>query len=45
MTLGLVILGLMIFVIINVRKLKLFRGHMFSYAVKIRLWILNIMYQ
>ena len=42
--LGLVILGLMIFVVINVRKLKLFRGHIFSNAVKIMLFILDTQY-
>ena len=42
--LGLVILGHMIFVIINIRKLKLFRGHMFSNAVKIMLFILDTQY-
>ena len=35
------ILGLVIFVIIKSRKLKLFRGHPFSNAVKIMLFILD----
>ena len=38
-TLGLVILGIMIFIIINARKLKLFRGHLFSNTVKVILFI------
>ena len=43
-TLSLVILGLMVFLIINIRKLKLLRGHMFSNAVKIMLFISNTQY-
>ena len=43
-TLELVILGLRIFVIVNIRKLKLFRGHMFSNAVKIMMLILDTQY-
>ena len=43
-TLGLVILGLMIFVITNVRKLKLLRGHTFPNTVKIMLFILDTQY-
>ena len=35
--LSLSILGILIFIIINARKLKLFRGHLFSNAVKIML--------
>ena len=35
------ILGLILFVIIKSRKLKLFRGHLFSNAVKIMLFILD----
>ena len=38
-TLGLVILGIIIFIVINIRKLKLFRGHLFSNAVKVMLFI------
>ena len=34
-TLGLVVLGIMIFIFINARKLKLFRGCLFSNAVKV----------
>ena len=33
------ILGIAIFIIINARKLKLFRGHLFSNTVKIMLFI------
>ena len=43
-TLGLVILGLMIFVLTNSRKLKLFRGHMFLNAVEIMLSISDTQY-
>ena len=43
-TLGLVIVGLIIFVITNLRKLKLFRGHMFSNAVKIILFMSDTQY-
>ena len=32
--LGLAVLGIIIFIAINARKLKLFRGHLFSKAVK-----------
>ena len=39
--LGILILGLLIFIFINSRKLKLFRGHLFSHAVKIMLFISN----
>ena len=38
-TLGLVILGIVILIVIHTRKLKLFRGYMFSNAVKIMLCI------
>ena len=38
-TLALVILSIIIFLAINVRKLKLFRGHLFSNAVKVMLFI------
>ena len=37
--LGLVILGIIIFIVINARILKLFRGHMFFNAVKVMLFI------
>ena len=37
--LSLLILGIVIFIIQNARKLKLFRGHLFSNAVKIMLFI------
>ena len=37
--LGLLILSIIIFIILNARKLKLFRGHLFSNAVKIMLFI------
>ena len=43
-TLGLVILGIMIFIVINARKLKLFRGHLFSNAVKVMLFISDAQY-
>ena len=33
------IIGMVIIIIINARKLKLFRGHLFSNAVKIMLFI------
>ena len=33
------LLGIVIFIILNIRKLKLFRGHLFSSAVKIILFI------
>ena len=38
------ILGLVIFVILKSRKLKLFRGHLFSNTVKIMLFILDTKY-
>ena len=37
--LSLSILGIIIFIIINARKLKLFKGHLFSNVVKIMLFI------
>ena len=37
-------LGLTIFVIIKLRKLKLFRGHLFSNTVKIMLFVLDTNY-
>ena len=43
-TLGLVILGIMISIIINTRKLKLFRGYLFSNAVKVMLFISDAQY-
>ena len=42
--LTLVILGILIFLIINARKLELFRGHLFSNAVKIMLFISDAQY-
>ena len=42
--LGISILDLVLFIIIKLRKLKLFRGHLFSNAVKIMLFILNTKY-
>ena len=42
--LGLVVLGIIIFGVINARKLKLFRGHLFSNAVKIMLSISDAQY-
>ena len=38
------ILGIVIFIIPNVRKLKLFRGHLFSNAIKIMLFISDAEY-
>ena len=37
--LSLAVLGIMIFIILNARKLKLFRGHLFSNTIKIMLFI------
>ena len=42
--LSLSILGIVIFIILNTRKLKLFRGHLFSNAVKIMLFISDAQY-
>ena len=42
--LSLSILGLIAFIILNARKLKLFRGHLFSNAVKIMLFISDALY-
>ena len=42
--LSLSILGLVLFVILKSRKLKLFRGHLFSNAVKIMLFISDTQY-
>ena len=42
--LHLAILGIQIFIILNARKLKLFRGHLFSNAVKIMLFISHAQY-
>ena len=42
--LSLSILDILIFLIINARKLKLFRGHLFSNAVKIMLFISEVQY-
>ena len=38
------ILGIVAFIIINTRRLKLFRGHLFSNAVKIMLFISDAKY-
>ena len=38
------ILDIVVFIIINARKLKLFRGHLFSNAVKIMLFISDAQY-
>ena len=38
------ILGIVVFVLFNARKLKLFRGHLFSNAVKIMLFISDVQY-
>ena len=43
-TLGLAIVGIMIFIFINTRKLKLFREHLFSNAVKVMLCISDAQY-
>ena len=42
--LGVLVLGIIIFIILNARKLKLFRGHLFSYAVKIMPFISDAQY-
>ena len=42
--LSLSILGIIIFIILNARKLKLFRGHLFSNAVKVMLFISDAQY-
>ena len=42
--LSLATLGIIIFIILNARKLKLFRGHLFSNAVKIMLFISDTQY-
>ena len=38
------ILGIVVLIIFNVKKLKLFRGHLFSNAVKITLFISDAQY-
>ena len=38
------ILGIIVFVILNARKLKMFRGHLFSNTVKIMLFISDAQY-
>ena len=43
-TLGLVILGIMIFIVINAGKLKLFIGHLFSNTVRVMLFISGAQY-
>ena len=43
-TFSLSILGIVIFIILNARKLKLVRGHLFSNAVKIMLFISDAQY-
>ena len=42
--LSITILGLLAFIIIKLRKLKLFRGHLFSNTVKIMLFISDTKY-
>ena len=42
--LGLTVLGIILFIVINTRKLKLFRGHLFSNAVKVMLFISDSQY-
>ena len=42
--LGLMALGIIIFIILNARKLKLLRGHLFSKAFKIMLFISDAPY-
>ena len=42
--LSLAVLGIRIFIILNARKLKLFRGHLFSNTVKIMLFISDAQY-
>ena len=42
--LSLLILQIVIFIILNTRKLKLFRGHLFSNRVKIMLFISDAQY-
>ena len=42
--LGVSILGIMIFIILNTRKLKLFKEHLFSNAVKMMLFISDAQY-
>ena len=42
--LSLSIIGIIIFIILNARKLKLFRGHLFSNAVKIMLFVSDAKY-
>ena len=42
--LTILILGKVIFIILNTRKLKLFRGHLFSNTVKIMLFISDTQY-
>ena len=41
---GILLLGLLIFILMNLRKLKLFRGHLLSNAVKIMLFVSNTKY-
>ena len=43
-TLDLVILGIIMFIILNTRKFKLFRGHLFSNAVKVMLFMSDTQY-
>ena len=42
--LNLSILGIVLFIIINASKSKLFREHLFSYAIKITLFISDAQY-
>ena len=42
--LGLVVLGIIIFIVINAMMLKLFRGHLFPNAVKVMMFISDAQY-
>ena len=42
--LGLTVLNIIIFIVLNARKLKLFRGHVISNAVKVMLFISDAQY-
>ena len=44
LVLNVTILGLVIFAVLHSRKLKLYRGHMFSNAVKIMIFISDVQY-
>ena len=38
------LLGIVVFIVLNIRKLKVFRGHLFSNAIKIMLFISDAQY-